>query len=157
MNIHFVCRGNTYRSRLAEAYFNSLALPNWSAISSGIEATRDLNGPITPYAAKVIADHGLTLYGKSGWTQSTKEDLEASDIVVFLNEDVYRDCCHVINPELKKFYVWGIEDVEVIPDDRSEMDPITEAIFARIVEEINGLVKTLGVVIPDAIRDPGGP
>lgn len=42
--IHFVCRGNNFRSRLAEAYLNSKKLPGIKVISSGIEAEKMIAG-----------------------------------------------------------------------------------------------------------------
>lgn len=143
MKIHFVCRGNTYRSRLAEAYFNSLVIPGYFAVSSGIAARRDLNGPITTYAARLIAAHGLTKYGKAGWAQSTKEDLETADIVVFMSPDVYRDCCSCIGPVLHRSYVWSVEDVAPAELDEKTVEVLTEAAFAEIVNNINGLVELL--------------
>ncbi|OGZ05615.1 MAG: hypothetical protein A2845_04610 [Candidatus Lloydbacteria bacterium RIFCSPHIGHO2_01_FULL_49_22] len=143
MKIHFVCRGNTYRSRLAEAYFNSLVIPDCFAVSSGIAALRNLNGPITTYAARIIAAHGFTQYGKIGWTQSTKEDLEAADIVVFMNADVYRDCCAIIGPVMQRFYVWSVEDVTPEEFDVNTIEGLADAAFAEIVNDTNALVEVL--------------
>lgn len=143
MKIHFVCRGNTYRSRLAEAYFNSLTIPGYFAVSSGIAASRDQNGPITSYAARIIAAHGFTKYGKIGWTQSTKEDLEAADIVVFMNEDVYRDCSLALGPVMQRFYVWSVEDVTPEGLDVNTIDALVDATYSEIVNDVHGLVEIL--------------
>lgn len=143
MKTHFVCRGNTYRSRLAEAYYNSLQLLNASAVSSGIEATDNLNGPITVYAARILAAHGLTSYGKATWTQSTKENLEESDVVVFMNEDVYIECRDKIKPVLQKFYVWSVEDVNPRGLDADTVESLTNATFTEIVEEVSNLVRMM--------------
>ncbi len=143
MKAHFVCRGNTYRSRLAEAYFNSLAIPDWSAVSSGIEASDNLNGPITTYAARILAAHDIATYGKASWAQSTKENLEESDVVVFMNKDVYLECSDKIRPVLQKYYVWSVEDVNPRGLDAETIESLTDATFAEIVEEVSSLVRLL--------------
>ncbi len=62
MLILFVCMGNSYRSRLAEAYMNSLGLPGIVVGSAGVFAAENLNGPITKYAKDLIHEHGLEKY-----------------------------------------------------------------------------------------------
>ena len=69
MTLHFVCVGNTYRSRIAEVCFNALGVPGWWAISSGVRTARNLNGPIDRYTAAVLGENGLS--GKEWWTQTT--------------------------------------------------------------------------------------
>lgn len=141
MKIHFVCRGNTFRSRIAETYFNSLRIPNWSAISSGIEAINNLNGDITTYAAQMITAHGMEKYCKKSWTQSTKENLENSEIVVFLNNDVEQDCRVHINLNLQKYYIWRVDDIDTSLSAQSEIDLAADATFNKIVEEVNSMVE----------------
>lgn len=53
MIIHFICRGNAFRSVIAEAYLNSLELKCLSVLSSGTAATL--------YRARNLADHRITL------------------------------------------------------------------------------------------------
>jgi protein-tyrosine-phosphatase len=38
MRVHFVCTGNLYRSRMAEAYLRSKAIPGLEVTSSGVLA-----------------------------------------------------------------------------------------------------------------------
>ena len=61
MVIHFVCRGNTHRSRLAEAYTKSLTqeIEDVTILSSGIEADRDLSGPIVPFVKLSLENDNL--------------------------------------------------------------------------------------------------
>ena len=51
--IHFICRGNAFRSIIAEAYLNSLELYYLSVLSSGTAATL--------YEARNLANHRMTL------------------------------------------------------------------------------------------------
>ena len=44
MIVHFICRGNAFRSIIAEAYLNSLKFENLKATSSGTAAAVDRAG-----------------------------------------------------------------------------------------------------------------
>lgn len=60
-------------------------------ISSGIEAKQGLNGDILLYAKQLLKDENLLRYAKPMWTQTTQKMIDDSNIIVFLNEDVYED------------------------------------------------------------------
>ncbi len=49
MIIHFICRGNSFRSIIAEAYVNSLKFKNLKATSSGTTAAVDRAGNLAAY------------------------------------------------------------------------------------------------------------
>ena len=72
IRIHFVCRGNVYRSRLAEAYIKS-RLPEekrgWIS-SSGIEAKLDLNGQVSDVVPDLLETDSARDFLKSTWTQT---------------------------------------------------------------------------------------
>ena len=59
MTIHFICTGNIYRSRLAEAYCASKGVPGLSVSSSGIGTKLNRGIPIASYAARVLSERGL--------------------------------------------------------------------------------------------------
>ncbi len=88
IHVHFVCTGNVYRSRLAEAYLRSKKLPNVDTSSSGIKAQEGRNGPITWYAS-IIKRNQLVEHLKNYWTQTTPQMLYEADIVVFMTDEQY--------------------------------------------------------------------
>jgi protein-tyrosine-phosphatase len=89
MTIHFICKGNTFRSRLAETYLNSKQFPNIKVISSGIEAEINDCGPITWYAQRIIQDNNLIPFEKPVWDQTTKSMLEVGDLTIFMHQNIY--------------------------------------------------------------------
>ena len=79
MHIHFVCSGNTYRSRLAEAYLRSMdKKPNTKVSSSGIIADKSKpeNGPVNWYTMRLMKRNDLIKYMSWQQTQTTQPLLE---------------------------------------------------------------------------------
>src|ERR1700733_2490937 len=92
-NIHFVCRGNTYRSRLAAAYMDTLLDDRFVVTSSGIDADNPKNRIKTtePYTKATAKVHKLTHGVGDVKLQTTDKLLANADVVVFMNKDVYDD------------------------------------------------------------------
>jgi protein-tyrosine-phosphatase len=144
MLVHFICTGNAYRSRLAEAYFNSKATPGWRATSSGIKAHRNLNGPITWYAARIIQREGLVPFMAPTWQQTSSDVLSAADYIVFMTEE-HRAHCHE-RYELGDKRSADVDDV-VMPQDANwgEREAITIGETERTYQRIAKLVDQLSV------------
>jgi protein-tyrosine-phosphatase len=135
--IHFVCRGNTHRSRLAEAYAKSLILDlhDITILSSGIEADRDLNGPIVPFVKLLLQTENLLLLTGTSWTQTTQSMIDHSDVIVFMNDDVYEDSVKQFDIPLAKSQTWQIADVE--------------GVYGQIKTAVDALISQLQIVGPD--------
>src|SRR5262249_37678397 len=113
MIIHFICRGNTFRSIIAEAYLNSLELKNLSVLSSGTAATyykaRNLaNHRIT---LDLLGQHGIRRFAKAGYgDQLTQSRLDKADITVCMNQRVYDECLRCVTlPASPR--VWSVADI----------------------------------------------
>ncbi len=111
MKIHFVCTGNTFRSRLAEAYLKSKNIPGLTVSSSGIEAKRNLNGAIGGYTVDLLEEEGLEKYASLHWIQSTKEIIENQDELIFMSVKQYDFCCEELGCDLKAYEIWYIADM----------------------------------------------
>ncbi len=114
MVIHFICRGNTHRSRLAEAYAKSLTrdIHDVSVLSSGIEADRDLSGPIVPFVKLLLQSENLLQFTGTTWTQTTQSIINDSDVIVFMNDDVYEDSMKRFDIPLAISQTWQIADTQ---------------------------------------------
>jgi protein-tyrosine-phosphatase len=151
MNIHFVCAGNTYRSRLAETYLNSLQLPAVKVSSSGTIAAENLNGPISWLTAWVIKKHSLVPFMSSHWHQTTAETLEAADKVIFMDAATYETCQSQFNYRGTNYEVWDIKDVgdfqlpQSTPQVTGETENMAkaEATFELIKTKVDTLVAKL--------------
>jgi protein-tyrosine-phosphatase len=132
--IHFICRGNTHRSRLAEAYAGSLTaqIDDVAVVSSGIEAERDLNGPIVPFVRRTLENENLLQFTGTTWTQTTQAMIDRSDVLIFMNDDVFADAVERFRVPLVRTHRWQIADVQ--------------GVHGQIRSAVNRLLRELEVV-----------
>ena len=135
----FLCTGNYYRSRFAEALFDSVASKiglRWHASSRGLALERGVDnvGPMavaainTLKALGVRADDAIARYP----AQVTVEDLEAADRVVALNRDEHL-------PLLRERFLAWAEKVEYWQvEDAPEALPLIEREVMGLVVRILG-------------------
>jgi protein-tyrosine-phosphatase len=142
-SIHFVCTGNIYRSRLAEAWCASRCARGTRVFSSGIAAGANGNAPISPYAADVLVRHGLHAFAAGSWQRTTEALVTASDVLVFMESEHYRYCENWVQPARQRIEVWEIEDIGPIA-----VEAIAEKVertFARICQRTDALLSNLGL------------
>ena len=110
-NVHFVCRGNAFRSRLAAAYFDTLVGGQFRITSSGIAAADGKIKTAASYTKAIARKYGLR-HGISNHTvQTTDRLLAEADVVIFLNKDVYDDALKEFGVDIRKTLVWRVPDV----------------------------------------------
>ena len=146
MVVHFVCSGNSFRSRIAEAYLKSLKIPGIKVMSSGANTHLDKHDHITPYGALVLAREGLSLYASPDKIQLTQARLDESDIVICMNREVYKEC---LDEDLKlpsRTYIWNIDDVRQFTGSEQEklnenqVPKVVQTIYENIHEHVNELL-----------------
>ena len=142
MIIHFICRGNAFRSRMAEAYFNSLNIKDATAISSGTVAKlhSQVNKDNFKITQTVLEEHGLKKYTKPDWDQLTQERLDSGDITVYLSKSVKDECDSLFKP-VHNTFVLNVPDFdEAIP--KIETD-----------EDINGYAENTFTLVASSIDE----
>ena len=125
VHIHFICRGNVYRSRLAEAYAKSLLKDNSDIeiSSSGIEAKHALNGDVDIDAVKALEADNLKKHLVPSWQQTTQDLIDSLDLLVFMNDSVYDDASKLFNLPKDKCVTWHIKDVDnIYPQVKEQVD-----------------------------------
>ena len=139
----FICTGNYYRSRFAEAVFNHLAerrkLP-WRAYSRGLMAHL-APGPISPHTQAGLLKRGIRMrHTAMGSGQLSEKDLLASDIIIALKDAEHRPMFIDQYPRwADRIIYWDVTDIpEVSPD----------VALPAIEEEVRRLI--------DALANPQG-
>jgi protein-tyrosine-phosphatase len=141
IRIHFICTGNVYRSRLAEAWCVSRQVPGIEVSSSGIAAGQESLDPISPWAAEVLARYRLDSFASKHWQPTTRSLVEASDVLVFMESEHHRFCADWIQPGRQRIEVWEIEDIgPMLPE---EIPGKVERTFGLIRERTDRLIESL--------------
>lgn len=152
MRIHFVCAGNTYRSRLAEAYLKSKKIPNVEISSSGLVANQNKNGPISWCAARIMLRKHLIPFMSYMWTQTAPEMLQEADMIIFLGKDNYTFAKKYFHYDKDKHEIWNISDLDQFTSSmttiRDEVARIkaTDHTFWDIKKNVDRLVKELSII-----------
>ena len=154
MHIHFVCSGNAYRSRLAEAYFKSIIQgKDFTVSSSGIEAELDrlANGPVCWYAMRLLRKNGLVPYMSWQEHQTTPETLKDVDLLICMRP-IHLDYCQKLG-YTGKSEVWEIRDLNELPGFIPASTPgietdirliqLTEQTYQDIVQKVDELAAKL--------------
>lgn len=137
-----------FRSRLAEAYLNSLELDDITVHSSGTiaAATQTEAQLLDPYAANILAREGILQYASPHWNQLTKERLEDhKGITVIFGRICMREVANIGTPPVDA-RIWDITDISeyesglghpLVEADRLEY---ADLVYEQIVAKINDLV-----------------
>lgn len=154
MHIHFVCTGNGYRSRLAEAYCKSKIKKRGLIVSSsGIKAheKRFKNGPICWYAMRLMKRSNLIQYMSWKEHQTTKELLKNVDLLICMSRLHLNFCQKELGYINKPFEIWDILDLNemngFIPSTNPgiEIDinhiELTEKAYKIITKKVDSLIE----------------
>ena len=146
MVIHFICRGNVFRSLIAEAYVRSLQIPNLTVHSSGTVAGRDKEKNLInfPKILGVLKDYGVGKYAKEDYGDDINQELlDKSDIIVFLNRRAYDEARqHFVLPN--KILIWDVADIDDVgrpPENDIELRAFIEAAYDEITKNVDNLRK----------------
>lgn len=146
MIIHFVCRGNSFRSIIAEAYLNSLGIKDSGALSSGTNAAADKTGNLVYYrrTLELLEKHGIREYAKAGYgDQLTQARLDKADITVCMNQRVYDECLRYVTFHADPL-IWSVADIGEpgrIARTDAERELYREEAYQEIVKNTDRLIS----------------
>jgi protein-tyrosine-phosphatase len=149
--IHFICRGNSFRSIIAETYLNSLKVRGLSVFSSGTTAALDKARNLVYYriTLALLEKHGIREFAKADYgDQLTQSRLEKADIAICMNRRVYDQCSQIVAfPASPR--IWSVADVGEpgrIACTESESQLYREEAYQEIVENVDRLVSDISEI-----------
>jgi protein-tyrosine phosphatase len=139
----FLCTGNYYRSRFAEALFNALAEQHglgWRAESRGLALERGVRnvGPISPHAARRLAELGIPRGSGRFPLSAVEADFAAADKIIALDAQEHRPLM------VERFPRWAdITEYWLVHDlDQSSVQAALGEIELRVRELVESLPHT---------------
>lgn len=142
-HILFICTGNYYRSRFAEALFNhrawGLGIP-WRAFSRGL-ATHMVQGlgDLSVYTRFALTARGIALrHTAPNPRPLTLEDLEMAERSIALKEDEHRSMMRDQFPEWEnRIEYWAVHDL-----DFSTPEEALPQIEKQVLQVLDSLLDT---------------
>ena len=150
MNVLFVCRGNAFRSIIAEALLRSKEISGIAVNSAGTVATEyyEFNKPHNKAIQKLLANRGLADYTKKAFgTQLTQKILDTADKVILMNDVVQREISAqnlALPPDTQ---IWDVTDVGEkgrVATTQRERDVFVEEAFEEIKAKVDRLTRDFG-------------
>jgi protein-tyrosine phosphatase len=135
----FICSGNYYRSRFAEAVFNHRALQSrttWRAFSRGL-AIHLVDGDLSPHTEEGLRHRGIdrALAGPTR-TMLGEPDLRKASRVIALKEQEHRPLMQQMFPQwADRITYWRVHDLDCIGPE--EALPQIEELVASLADELS--------------------
>jgi protein-tyrosine phosphatase len=139
----FICTGNYYRSRFAEALFNHHATVHgvsWQAISRGLAIHLLNEGDLSPFTRKALAEREIGCHHTRTSPRALEwRDLAGANLVIAVDEIEHRPLITEAYPAWQaKIVYWHVRDVAYrMPNqamseiERQVLRLISELTFAR--------------------------
>jgi len=138
--ILFLCTGNYYRSRFAQAVFNHWAVRKdipWRAFSRGLGLVPEINpGKISVHTRKALKARGIPLRA-AGYAPKYLElkDLHKADLVIALKEAEHRPVMNRNVPlQADSVEYWTVHDLDVATPEEAlpQIERRVKKIIARL-------------------------
>jgi protein-tyrosine phosphatase len=138
-HVLFVCTGNFYRSRFAEAIFKTHASSgDLTASSRGLDTSKPRDTGLSPLVVDELKRLKIPLDVVAGYPRQLKrEDLDAADVVVLLDGREHVPMLQKQFPQvdMTKVRQWSVQDVPAMAASDA---------FAEITRQVDLLVAELG-------------
>lgn len=152
--ILIVCRGNKFRSKLAQAYMRSRKVPYVHIVSSGIDVALDTRPNTLPYTRRIMQKNNLYRYAQKRRYQTNQTQLDAADLIVFVSKTVQNDAIRRYNVDMNKVIIWDIGDIvqKDLTLPKAKQLSMVNHLYSDIKKATNELIKELPSRFPQINR-----
>jgi arsenate reductase (thioredoxin) len=134
MNILFLCTGNSCRSILAEATFNTLAPAGMQAMSAGSQPA----GYVHPRSLALLQREGIDT---AGYSSKSWNDLPATpDIVISVCGNAANETCPAYLGRVMRAH-WGVDDPAKATGTDAEIDAAFELAYRTLRRRITAFLS----------------
>lgn len=134
MNILFLCTGNSCRSILAEATFNSLAPDGMAAMSAGSHPT----GEVHPKSIALLNSKGISTEGY--YSKSWDKLPITPDVVITVCGNAAGETCPAYLGNVIRAH-WGVEDPAKAVGSDGQIDAAFESAYTILRKRIDAFLQ----------------
>ena len=138
-NVLVLCTGNSARSIMVEALFNSLGSDYFQAYSAGSHPT----GKVNPFALEQIKDLPLNFKPSSkSWTKFSSEGAPELDLLITVCGNAAQETCPSLIGKPKEIH-WGVADPAAVLGSDTDKRAAFSNCFNVFSNRITRLIKEI--------------
>ena len=137
-NVLFICTGNSARSIMAEALFNTIGSPLFQAYSAGSKPTGRVN-PLALEQIQTLADSATKTYRSKSWHEFIGAGTPAFDVILTVCNNAAAEDCPLLDGTIEHVH-WGLPDPAAIHNDPVAARRAFTECFASLKKRIQSLL-----------------
>ena len=144
-----LCTGNSARSILGEALFNTEGAPVFRAFSAGSQPV----GRVNPFALQQLiaagapVDEVLESYRSKSWSEFTGEGAPTIDFVITVCDNAAGESCPIFPGPATRIH-WGLPDPAAVKGSDADIAAAFASVYATLRERIVAL-REFALTQPD--------
>jgi len=138
LRILVLCTGNSARSIMAEALFNTIGSPLFQAYSAGSKPTGRVN-PLALEQIQTLADSATKTYRSKSWHEFIGAGAPAFDVILTVCNNAAAEDCPLLDGTIEHVH-WGLPDPAAIHNDPVAARRAFTECFASLKKRIQSLL-----------------